>query len=422
MGTPNYWLGRVTANNHIVLITYTTTATGTGAATVTVGSGTVSFGYVNTDTVAIVAAGVAALLQASTVPEIAQLDWTYPGSGGVITGTMRTAGVPAEVSAATTAATGITVAVTDSTTPTGPNFINAAGNFSLGLPVVGQDVIIKGNAPDLLYGFAASGWTGTPNVITQAGWTGNFGLPLYNESAQGTYLEYRQRYFTLPGVDNVVGIGNGEGPGLFFCSLTTGGKLRVFNAASLSNGEAAVKIIPITGETPELVEVFGGSVGIGWGEAVGDTGTTLDELVVNGAAASVITGRDLTITDTTLTAGELESHSTHTNDITMRDGTWTQKEGVVNGIIGSGGVVNLDHEQLTPTITVQMQPACGDDVPYIDCSRVHLFKEFENGHFKGGSYVIDPNGSCKFTTVFFDKPSAVASSIGTGYTISVNPL
>lgn len=425
MGTPNYWRPTAAAINHTFTITFTATATGTGTATITIGTKTVTQGYVNTDTVAIVAAALAANLQASAIPEFAEVEWTYPSTGGVITGVVKAAGVPVEVSASVTAATGISVAKADTVAPSGPNFVSIAANFSLGLPVNGQDVIVDGGTPDMLYGFASSGWTGAPDFYTRDSFAGAVGLPRYNTSGGTPYLEYRRRYITLPGALAVVGIGDGSGsgPSRFVASLANGSVVRIFKSGPTVDGEAAVQLVPTTSVAFTLY-LFGGSCSIGFGESVGVTGTTVTLAEVDGANATLIVGPYVTVTATVLNAGDVTSLATNTTTTIRGSGSrYTQEDGsVVNLNVYTGGTATLNQQQTGVTDITLTMDSLGGDAPTLDLSKTRLVKDFTNGSVKGGSVVNDPAGVGNYTIVSFDNESAKASTVGTGYSITVAPL
>lgn len=423
MGIPNFWLGRADPTYHTFTITFATTATGTGTATITHGTKTVTHTYANLDTAAVIAAAVYAALNASTIPEFSEISWTYPGTGAVVTGTYIEPGVPGEISAATTGGTGTTVAVANVIAPTGPNFINNAANFSLGLPDGTHDVIFQ-DGPACLYGFASSGWTADPNVIWRGSYTEAFGLPRYRSpgSSGQSYLEFRKRFFDLPGALNVIGIGDGEGPSMVNVSLEDASELRVYNTGPAGDSGAVVNIFPVTGNTPTTIGIFGGSVSIGWEESTNDTGTVIGAVEVNSEDATVTIGRDITIDHTKINGGEVVSHATNTRT-SIREGTYTQADGQIDNLDMTSGTCYLDHAQGAGDVIILTMEATPEfDAPKLDLSRTKLYKKFENGTVTDGAVVYDPFGVCQFTTVAFDIASAKASTIGEGYSITAAPL
>ncbi len=125
----NVWNGHAQPVAQVVTITIS----GYHASTtysITINSKTVSVAG-TTDT-----AGTASALQvalaASTIPEFAEVTWTYPGSGAVVTGTAATPGVPFTATSSVSGGSGTIGAVTTTTANSGPNVYSATANWSLG--------------------------------------------------------------------------------------------------------------------------------------------------------------------------------------------------------------------------------------------------------------------------------------------------
>ena len=418
MATPNLWIGNATAVYHTFTITIANTATGTGTVTITHGTKTVTFVYANLDTAAFIAAGIAAALQASTIPEFTEISWTYPGSGAVVTGQVIAQGVPAYITSGTTGGTATTATTTNTIAPSGPNFANVAANWSLGLPDGSTQEAVFADGPDCLYGLEALGWTNTPNAIMRASYAGAIGLPRYRNNGQGqTYLEFRRRDLPLPGSLNRIGDGDGQGSSRIIISLAAASELRILKTGQ--SDSYAVNIVPIAAATAWTKVTLGdGSLAIGYGEATGATGNTLGEIWTD-EGSRLIVGRDLTVPLIAQQEGDVIALGTVTLQ-QQRGGTYRQDDGELGTINMRSGSAVLNHAQSSDIIP-QLQ---GDDILEVPTLTLagNLEKTLAGGYVRGGASIQDPNGITTIDAVEFDMQSLRASLIGDGFTVSAAPI
>ncbi len=183
--------------------------------TVTIGTQTVA---VAGDTnVATTAANLLTALQASTHPYFTAITWTNP-SGGTITGTAATAGVP--FTAALTVSGGGTGTVTDfanSTASAGPSHFDTALNWAGGVaPVGNDDIVFENSSINVCWGLTTG--LDFDSITVKKTFTGEIGLPsnVFTTTADGdtnvaTAPEYRETYLVAGG--DVISIGFDSGIG-----------------------------------------------------------------------------------------------------------------------------------------------------------------------------------------------------------------
>lgn len=228
--------------------------------TITIGTKTVSVvGTGGSTTTA--ATALAAALNASTIPEFAEVTWS--SSTSYIIGTADTAGKPFTFTASVTGGTGTVGSVSDTTPNAGPN-VWAAANFSGGVaPGAGDDVWFKDNAVSVLYGLDQSAVAALGSLNFLATYTGLVGLPLMNTDGTLSYYEYRPR--SLIHKTDVLKIGDGQGTG--------SGRIRVNVLAAndtvitvFSTGQSvdpnARAVHIIGGDSASLLTVLSGSVDV----------------------------------------------------------------------------------------------------------------------------------------------------------------
>ncbi len=195
--------------------TLTVTAAGVGGTlTATINTKTVVYTAVTGDTTTSAATNWAALLAASTIPELAEL--TYSSTNNVITVTGPDTGAPFTLSAV--GAGGATVSSSVTVTASSPSDVSLAANWLragvAALPQNGDDVIIANSTVPLLYNLDALAAIQFASFTRWQSQTGQIGLPFVNPAG---YIEYRPTYFqfsasgTLP---ILLGYGAGSGPPL----------------------------------------------------------------------------------------------------------------------------------------------------------------------------------------------------------------
>ncbi len=272
--------------------------------TVTMNSKTVDYTATDT-TVADVTAGIVALLNASTIPEFAEVTWADETTH--VTGTANTAGKPfvnTSSSATGTGSAGHSFVTLDDGTgasvlSNGPNHWSAA-NFSTGvLPTASDDVFIGDTDVDILYDIEDSAGTIIVSLTISSGYTGSIGLPKADVSGI-SYEEYRPRNLQINTTGNIIiGRGSGSGsPRIQLDLITSDATVTVYKTGSSSETEFRSLYLVGAGTTGHTLKVFGGQVDIAMreedtadftnitvtenGEVRCGPGVTLDTVTANG--------------------------------------------------------------------------------------------------------------------------------------------
>lgn len=315
--------------------------------------------------------------------EFSEITWSR--SGDYLIGTADEAGVPFTCTVSSTESGGgaadaqtidgaASSAGTDTTACTGPNYANVAGNWSgATLPVDGDTVIFADSSVDCLYGLDNNGVT-PAEVLFDSSFTGNVGLPVYNENG---YYEYRERYLKYcnsgDATTTLVTVGQGDGGGSERIKLNAGtGRctVTVLNTGNPSiDGEMAFEFLGT--HASNEVNVNKGSVGLANAAGSAATIPTLRVGYVKSidSDASVLCGSGATLTTVTQTGGEVETRSNITT-LTLNGGSHIRNAGTtttatVNGgellynttgtlstlVIANGGKANFSGDLRTKTVT-----------------------------------------------------------------------
>ncbi len=225
-----------------------------------------------------------------------------------------------------------------SITPSGPNYWDAATNWSAGTaPATDEIAVVENSDVPIKYGLDNP--TISPEAIqVKASYTGSIGLPDWNPLG---YYEYRPTALRI-GVDGTgsntwmdVEIGEGEGVGCSLFRIDTGDKETRFRVEhtgdSSDNVSPVVQIVNDSSSTAaaSILDLYRGSVGVGYiedeaasfatiqqahrGNIESDTSLhigdrcVLGTLVKTGGTALVSTGLpSTTVTSITNEAGDLE--------------------------------------------------------------------------------------------------------------------
>jgi len=153
-------------------------------------------------------------LNASEIPEFAEITWAEGSDSQHVQGTADTAGKPFVAAAYTSGGAGTMDptngnTLTAVTTSSGPNDWNVAANWSgAAVPVDADDVWIQDTSVDILYGIDQNAVTLASLNIT-ASYSGKIGLPYYDTSGDDPYAEYRERYLKIG--TSVLNIGDKSG-------------------------------------------------------------------------------------------------------------------------------------------------------------------------------------------------------------------
>lgn len=323
-------------------------------------------------TVADVTAGLVALLNASTIPEFAEVTWSDETTH--IQGVADTAGKPFTATSSATDGGGTdtqTFVQATTTNSSGPNHWDDASNWSDGsVPATNDTVILDIGDVDILYGLDQSAVTLTKLVIYQT-FTGKIGLPVNN--TDGTqYAEYRDQYLKIGSTTTEIGRGDGAGSkrikidnSSIQATVTvfgSGSRIDAGIPAILWKGTHASNILNVirgdvgcailSGESATVATLrisFDKNVG-GDAKYRGGSGVTMTNVKQSGGVAEIES--NTTLIDITGGSIRLMGSSTHAainsdggEVVYISDGTLTQ------GRIGRGGVLDCSRDLRSRTIT-----------------------------------------------------------------------
>lgn len=171
-----------------------------------------------TDAATTIAALIVAL-NASTIPEFAEITWAEGSTSTHVKGTADTAGRSFVATSFTSGGTGTmdpttTGTLTAVTANSGKNAVNPAGNWTGGAAPANSDNVYFQDRTDVSaqYGldtYAANTFT-TLNILQN--FEADLGLPRINADSE-EYTEYRQQYFQSAAATIHVGSGLGKGSG-----------------------------------------------------------------------------------------------------------------------------------------------------------------------------------------------------------------
>lgn len=332
-----YWRGGATAVAQVSTGSIDSLDATPANNTFTVAIGSVSISVAGVTDVATTATALRAALNASTHPYFSGITWS--GSGGNITGTADTAGVPF-VPALTETGAG-TGAVTDFSTTTasaGPADWSTAANWSAGaIPANDDAVVFRQTSAPVAWGLS-TGLTGI-NLTVEDTYTGTIGLRtgVFATSADGattvsTVSEYRTSYLTLDAdvidIGQQLGLTSAGGSGRVKINNTRGSAsiLTVHKTAGAptDTGLPAVRYRAAHADADVYVRSAQGGVGIAV-DVPGETSTVGDLYVSDQTDVSqVILGTGVTITNWTQNGGRniLQAAATVTA-VTVAGGTLT---------------------------------------------------------------------------------------------------
>ena len=264
--------------------------------TVTMGGKTIStVGTGGTTTTT--ATALAALLNAATQPEFAEVTWS--SSTNTVIGTCDTAGVPFVATLTVSGGTGTVSDFTTTTACEGPsvvcanNFINASTG-ARALPVNSDTLYFQDSTVSLLYALEALSAVTVTALHIKASYTGEIGLA-YIHDATTDYQEYRPRHFKIGATNCYIGEGGGDGSGrlqLNFSNVQTAVSITTSDTASDTNLNA----IQIKGtHASNALTATGGTIDL----APDDDDTAVFTTVTIGGTANLRANRNSTLTTVT---------------------------------------------------------------------------------------------------------------------------
>lgn len=415
----NRWQPGAGEVSQVTTLTLSGTGSGSGNLPVTINGKSVTVAVTNSATAAALAATLANALQGCQWPEFLEMNWTYPGTGAVITGTAQTPGVPVVIDAGTTVQ-GVTLTVATPTAATGPNDVNNAANWSLGaVPVDTDDIVFSGTDASALYNLSALSGVAPNSIVIDASFTGAIGLPRINSSGNGDYVEYRPRVLLFDGDPPVtVGQGAGNGSGRIYLSVGTGTcTVNVFKTGTRLDSSVPAFNLVNTGGASNVLNVSGGDVGV-----AAESGQTasLDTLrlprgesIVNGSVPSVEIGSGCAIETVDQDGGNVVCHGTVTTSLGITSGYWEHWGTLPAAITCEGGTVSLRGTGTVTTATFRgSESRC-------ECAADPRPRTFTDHSFTGGAVLNDPNKSVTFTNAgTWDAASLARSNLGSRFTLT----
>lgn len=372
---------------------------------VTIGNKTISI-VTGSTTIATLLATVAAALNASTIPEFAEITWSVSSPNLIATG--DTAGVPFSVTVSTTETGGgaadsqtidgaTTSTGTDSTACSGPWHWDTDANWSGNAkPVNSDDVVLTNSSNSIYYGLAQTAVTLTSLTI-DASFTGTIGLPRTHGSGSSAYTEYRATFLAIKATTVTIGNGPGTGSGRIKLDTSSAQTALTVNRTG-QTAEAGMKSITWKGtHASNVVNLNRGSFAAAYYEGETATIATLRVGYYDNPPSDVdaYLGAGVTLTTITKTGGSLVVNSSFT---TLNQGPGNAGTTIIQG--GTPGTLNItggtvDH-RTTSTTTAANVYAPG----VLDCSKDNRTKTFTNATFYPGSTFLDPNETVSFSNPF----------------------
>lgn len=401
----NSWRGDAQEVSQVSRLTVGGTVTAGDVVTATINRKEVSYTAQSGDTLALVASGLYDALSASTIPEFAEVTWSYTTGDVYVVGT-GTGSVPFTVTASVSGGATLTLAATTPTAASGPNHYDVDDNWSLGTKPTSSDDTVIGAGASLLYG----GGTIAGNTISIRGeFSESIGLPKINTNG---YVEYRTRYVTFDSATVKVGEGAGTGSSQLFVKAIGSSTWTIVKTAQRQDESIPALDIDATGN-PTRINIAGGDVGL----CVDNEGTsrTFGTVAVNQQSSRLTVGRSVTITSLDFDSGIVDVWGVATA-VAMKDGEYTQRAGTLTAITCYGGYVRM--EQSGTVTSAVFRKGTRGPAPTCDCSDNNLARTFTNAEFTGGSAFLDPNNTVTHTNPYTtDMESLAASDIGSRFTV-----
>jgi hypothetical protein len=388
----------------------TITIGGTPAAgnTVTVTSNKKSVTYLvqASDTTATVAAALQVLLNACTFLEFVRADWTYPGSGAVVTATAANPGFPYLFSVSATGG-GATITAANVTASAGPNHADDVNNWTAGHTPTGTDDIVIQSGADILFGLAD--WT-VNSVDVRGSFEKGIGNPAWNPAG---YYEDLPRFLKLITASVKIGEGAGSGSSALYLGAVASSTWTVFGTGVPISDTLPSLDIKAFGN-PTLITVANGSVGLGMtDESVSPTAAAV---TMNGDGSTFLLGRTATASAFTQNGGKVSAFGVVTA-ATVNKGEYTQEDGSLGAIAVNGGYVRLRHTGTVASVTALGQ-GNGQVDPVVDCTDNSRARVFTNSTFTGGAAFYDDAETVTLTNpAQFDELSLSVSRLGKRFTI-----
>lgn len=349
-------------------------------------------------TVANVTAGAVALLNASEIPEFAEITWADGTTA--ITGTADTASKPFTQ---TSSATGGTATFTTSTTTanTSAHDVNDGANWSDGsVPGASDTIIVENTSSSLLYNLGSLSGTTVTSWTFEETFTGECGLPEFTATG---YQEYRATYLAIGittltircdsgrikvnggSVQTTVNIDGSGSPSETGVHAIVWKGTHASNVVNITKGSLDVAPFVISG-TAETATIA--TLRIGYQTSAASdvqvrlsSGVTLTTIEKSGGTLEVnsaVTTLNQTEGDTTIKAGAITTLNLRGGRV-YYNGTGTLTTATVTG----NGVLDFSQDMRAKTVTNPIE-LYGDDATLLDPYQVV------------GSLIVDMNNRRKF--------------------------
>lgn len=356
------------------------------------------------------------LLQASTIPEFAEITWS--NVLGVITATADTAGTPFTFVSSVTGVGAGTFAQASVTANDGPevwsanNFKDETGDRTVALPTAGDAVIIEEHEGNILYNLDQSGAGDITTLDIRASFTGEIGLPQSNVDGDA-YDEYRQRYLLIEGSAIDIGRGAGGGSPKIRLSLDGPSDTLIVHAMAASSDDLGALEIDGNGSTITALTVLGGTVDVARDDAT--AGATVTTLVVD-TGATVLVDANCTLATVSMQGGTLETQVGMTT-LTIEQGQVTHVIGNITTANVLGGALLFGNFLALTVATVNMGTGGS-----INTNPASAAITFTDTNMVGGQSIADPDAHIVFTnaaTTGNALLSELGLNLGRGRTILV---
>ena len=340
-----YFLGHAVPVAQVMRHTVGGTPANGQVYTFTINNKTVSVTATGADTNITIAAALYAALDAYTVEEFPELEYTYTAGNAYFDSTGPDTG--AEVTM-TTGANGTGTFVTTTTTAaTGPEWWTDVDNWSgNSLPVNGDNVHLRGTSRSILYGLGQSAVT-LALLDIDSTYTGKIGLPDYHAATGGgaTYAEYRNTHLAIGATLVNVGRGDGQGSGrirINFGSVQT--TLRVYGTGQPeSQGGFALdwlgthvsnSLIASRGSIGAAIKP--GTTAVCASARIGSQGSAVSDV-------QALFGDGCTLTDLKMTGGTVECRNGFaTGEVNEGQLTVSGSAGISTSLKANNGLINYD--------------------------------------------------------------------------------
>lgn len=333
------------------------------------------------NTVDLVTAALAVLGEASTDAEFQEVDFVASSTGGLLTITSSTPGVPFTFTYTKASTFGVIVSTT-ATTATGPNHWSEPNNWlPAGVPIDGDDISASYPGTQILYGLTTGITIGTLNV------TNNVQIGLPRQNANG-YPEYRQQYLTIN-----VAIANASTSGMVKLEPSTGtaGTVITINGSTSQGSSSDPYAVIIRGGLNMRINIITGLV------AIAPYESEVANIALIGAAqgSTVLCGPGV-VGATANCGGTLEVRCAFSS-ITLQSGTLTLKEVFPMALNVFGGSAKL--------LATGTLDSCAVGPGQIDCTN-------NASPIVCSEMILRPGGSINDPNKIMEYPSGVLPDTG----------